>query len=86
MQQPQQKRAWLVCVILIFSVKDLSGLQTRGPSFLMGCTLACGRAGKSPESSRLVLELTIPCLPPLDYGPSSFQKIQDEEFGAFIFS
>lgn len=76
----------LVCVILIFSVKDLTGLQTRGPSFLIGCTSACGSGGKFPKTSKFELELTIPCLPSLDYGPRSFQKIQDEEFGAFIFS
>lgn len=76
----------LVCVILIFSVKDLTGLQTWGPSFLIGCTSACGSGGKFPKTSKFVLELTIPCLPSLDYGPRSFQKIQDEEFGAFIFS
>lgn len=52
----------------------------------MGCTSACDRGGKFPKASRLVLELTIPCLPSLDYGPSSLKKIQDEEFRAFIFS
>lgn len=33
-----------------------------------------------------MLKLTIPRLPSLDYGPSSIQKIQDEEVRAFIFS
>lgn len=57
-----------------------------GPSFLMGYTLACGRGGKLPGASKSVLELTNPPLPSLDYGTSSFRKIRDEEFGAFVFS
>lgn len=52
----------------------------------MGYTLACGRGGKFPGASKSVLELTNPPLPSLDYGTSSFCKIRDKEFGAFVFS
>jgi len=66
-------------------VKDLTGLQIPGLSFLMGCTLACGSGGKLPWASKSVLELTNSSLPSLDYGTSSFRKIRDEEFGPFVF-
>lgn len=52
----------------------------------MGYTLACGRGGKFPGASKSVLELMNPPLPSLDYGTSSFCKIRDKEFGAFVFS
>lgn len=52
----------------------------------MGYTLACGRGGKFPGASKSVLELTNPPLLSLDYGTSSFCKIRDKEFGAFVFS
>lgn len=67
-------------------MKDLTGLQIPGLSFLMGYTLACGRGGKFPGASKPVLELTNLPLPSLDYGKSSFCKIRGKEFEAFVFS